>query len=108
MRIKKLLEQKDIDGVFICTPWEWHTPMAVDAMHAGKAVACEVAGAMSIDECWQLVRTYEKHYDAIYDFGKCMLQERDVMAILKYGSAKILFGEMIHLEGGYQHDLTRR
>ena len=55
---KKLLEQKDIDGVFICTPWEWHTPMSVDAMQAGKAVACEVAGGVGIYEGWGFVSTF--------------------------------------------------
>nr|HMU05209.1 Gfo/Idh/MocA family oxidoreductase [Saprospiraceae bacterium] len=57
---KKLLDHKDVDVVFICTPWEWHTPMSVDAMLAGKTVACGVAGAMRVGEWWQKGRTYEK------------------------------------------------
>ncbi len=100
---KNLLNQKDIDAVFICTPWEWHTPMAVDAMNAGKAVACEVAGAMSIDECWQLVRTYEKTLTP-FMIMENVCYRRDVMAILNM-VRKDMFGELIHLEGGYQHDL---
>ena len=100
---KKLLEQKDIDGVFICTPWEWHTPMSVDAMQAGKAVACEVAGAMSIDECWQLGRTYERTMTPFMILEN-VCYRRDVMAVLNM-ARQGMFGEMIHLEGGYQHDL---
>lgn len=100
---KKLLEQKDIDAVFICTPWEWHTPMSVDAMNSGKAVACEVAGAMSIDECWQMVRTYEKTQTP-FMIMENVCYRRDVMAILNM-VRKDIFGELIHLEGGYQHDL---
>jgi hypothetical protein len=100
---KKLLEQKDVDAVIICTPWEWHTPMSVDAMNAGKAVACEVAGAMSLDECWQLVRTYERTRTP-FMIMENVCYRRDVMAVLNM-ARKGLFGEMIHLEGGYQHDL---
>ncbi|MBC7885911.1 MAG: Gfo/Idh/MocA family oxidoreductase [Saprospiraceae bacterium] len=100
---KKLLDQKDIDVVFICTPWEWHTPMSVDAMKAGKAVACEVAGAMSIDECWQMVRTYEQTQTP-FMIMENVCYRRDVMAVLNMVRQDV-FGEMIHLEGGYQHDL---
>ena len=35
---KKLLDRKDIDAVIIATPWEWHYPMAMDALAAGKHV----------------------------------------------------------------------
>lgn len=100
---KKMLEQKELDAVFICTPWEWHTPMSVAAMEAGKAVACEVAGAMSIDECWQMVRTYERTRTP-FMIMENVCYRRDVMAIL-HMVRKDMFGEMIHLEGGYQHDL---
>lgn len=100
---KALLDSKDVDAVFICTPWEWHTPMSVDAMKAGKAVACEVAGAMSIDECWQLVRTYEATKTP-FMIMENVCYRRDVMAVLNM-ARQDMFGEMIHLEGGYQHDL---
>ncbi len=100
---KKLLDHIDVDVVFICTPWEWHTPMSVDAMLAGKAVACEVAGAMSVDECWQMVRTYGKTLTP-FMIMENVCYRRDVMAVLNM-VRKDVFGEMIHLEGGYQHDL---
>ncbi len=100
---RKLLDQKDVDAVFICTPWEWHTPMSVDAMKAGKATACEVAGAMSLDECWQMVRTYEATKTP-FMIMENVCYRRDVMAVLNM-VRKDMFGELIHLEGGYQHDL---
>ena len=100
---KNLLEKKDIDAVFICTPWEWHTPMSIDAMNAGKGVACEVAGAMSVDECWQMVRTYERTKTP-FMIMENVCYRRDVMAILNM-VRKDMFGELIHMEGGYQRDL---
>ncbi len=98
-----LLDQNNVDAVIISTPWEWHTPMSIAAMKAGKAVACEVGGAMSIDECWQLVRTYESTQTP-FMIMENVCYRRDVMAVLNMVRQN-LFGEMIHLQGGYQHDL---
>lgn len=100
---KSMLEDKNLDAVIISTPWEWHTPMAIDAMHAGKAVGCEVAGAMSLDECWQMVRAHERTRSPFMILEN-VCYRRDVMAILNM-TRQGMFGEMIHLEGGYQHDL---
>ena len=57
---KRLCERNDIDLVYICSSWEWHTPMAVYAMEHGKHVCVEVPAAKTIDEAWQLVETSER------------------------------------------------
>ena len=100
---KQLLARDDIAAVLCCTTWITHSRIAIDAMRAGKDVAFEVGGAASIEECWQLVRTSE-------ETGKfCMLLEnccfdRNEMAL--YHMKKLgIFGEIVHLEGGYRHDL---
>ena len=98
-----LLARDDIQGVVISTPWLWHTRMAVDTMKAGKYAGVEVSAANTIEECWDLVETYEA------TGMPCMILEnvcyrRDVMAILQMVREDI-FGELIHLECGYQHDL---
>ncbi len=100
---KKLLEMKEIDAVIIATPWQWHTPMSIDAMSAGKAVGCEVAGAYSVEECWQVVRANENFKTAFMPLEN-VCYRRDVMAVLNMHK-KGLFGELMHCEGGYQHDL---
>jgi predicted dehydrogenase len=100
---KKLLENKDIDAVIIATPWEWHYVMSIDAMNAGKYVGCEVMTGSTIEECWELVHTSERT-------GKPMMMlenvcyRRDVMAVMNMVRQNV-FGEIIHLQGGYQHDL---
>ncbi len=100
---KELLARDDLDAVFVATTWITHARIAIDAMRAGKHVAMEVGGAASIEECWQMVRTSE-------ETGKfCMLLEnccydRKEMAIFNMGKQG-LFGEIIHMQGGYQHDL---
>ncbi|MEJ0034413.1 MAG: Gfo/Idh/MocA family oxidoreductase [Bacteroidota bacterium] len=100
---KKLLQNKDIDAVIIATPWEWHTVMCLDSMKAGKYVGCEVNTGMTIEECWELVHTSEQT-----GMPMMMLENvcyrRDVMAVMNMVRQGI-FGELIHLQGGYQHDL---
>ena len=56
----EILERDDIDAVFIATDWELHIPIAIDAMKSGKAVAMEVGGAYSVQDCYDLVDTWEK------------------------------------------------
>ncbi|MCU6713021.1 Gfo/Idh/MocA family oxidoreductase [Paenibacillus sp. J5C_2022] len=100
---KELLAREDIAGVLVTSSWTSHTEIAVAAMKAGKRVASEVGGAASIEECWQLVRTSE-------ETGiPCMLLEnccygREEMAVLNM-VRQGLFGELIHCQGGYEHDL---
>ena len=98
-----LVKRDDIDAVIIATPWLWHTPMAVAAMKAGKAAATEVPAAVTLEECWDLVNTSEQ------TGMPCMMLEnvcyrRDVMAVLNM-VRQGLFGELIHCQCGYQHDL---
>lgn len=100
---ENLLKRDDIDAVIIATPWLWHTPMAIAAMKMGKAVGLEVAGATDINECWQLVDTYEQTKTPFMTLEN-VCYRRDVLAVLNMVRQN-MFGELIHLEGGYQHDL---
>lgn len=38
---RRILEKKDVDAVTIATPDHWHTPIAIDALKAGKHVYVE-------------------------------------------------------------------
>lgn len=98
-----LLKRADFDAVIISTPWVWHTPMAVDAMEAKIAVGLEVAGAFDVLECWALVDAYERTGTPFMVLEN-VAYRRDVMAVLNMVRNN-LFGEIVHLQGGYQHDL---
>ena len=101
---QKLLEAKDIDGVIISTPWEWHTPMILDALEAGlKYVGTEVVLGITLEDHWQVVYAAEKHKAQVMMLEN-VCYRRDVMAVLNMVRQGV-FGEIIHLQGGYQHDL---
>jgi predicted dehydrogenase len=100
---KKLLDRKDIDAVIIATPWQFHHSQAIDAMKAGKYVGCEVIAGLSVDDHWDIVKASE-HTGMPYMTLENVCYRRDVMAVLNM-VRKGLFGELIHLQGGYQHNL---
>ncbi|MCK9506896.1 MAG: Gfo/Idh/MocA family oxidoreductase [Pigmentiphaga sp.] len=102
---KKLCERDDIDLVYICSDWKIHTPISVYAMEHGKHVAVEVPAALTIDECWQLVNTAEKTRK------HCMMLENCVYDFFESATLNMaqqgLFGEIMHVEGAYIHDLRQ-
>lgn len=100
---QNLLKRDDIDAVMICSPWEWHVPQALDAMNAGKIVGMEVCGAMKLSDCWDVVNTSEKTGKPVFMMEN-VCYRRDVMAILNM-VRKNMFGEILHCQGGYEHDL---
>lgn len=100
---RDMLEKEKLDGVVIATPWVWHIPMCLDAMFAGIVPGSEVAGAFSVQECWNLVNTHQKTGTHMM-FLENVNYRRDVMAILNMVRLG-LFGELIHCRCGYQHDL---
>lgn len=100
---KNLLKRDDIDAVIIASPWEWHAPQGIDAMNAGKIVGMEVCGAIKLQDCWDFVHTSEKTGIPVMPLEN-VCYRRDIMAVHNMVS-KGLFGEILHMQGGYQHDL---
>ena len=100
---KNLLKRDDIDAVIIATPWEWHIPQAIDALNAGKIAGVEVCGAVHFQDCWDIVHASEKTKLPVMMLEN-VCYRRDVMAVLNM-VRQGLFGELLHLQGGYEHDL---
>jgi predicted dehydrogenase len=101
---KKMLEIKALDTVIIATPWEWHKEMIVSSLEAGlKYVGTEVMLGITLQDHWDVVKAAEKSKAHVMMLEN-VCYRRDVMAVLNM-VRQGLFGELIHLQGGYQHDL---
>jgi hypothetical protein len=92
-----------IDAVFIVTPWELHAPQAIGAMRAKIAVACEVVAGITLEDHFDVLRAHAET-GTPYMLLENVCYRRDVMAVLNMARQGV-FGEIVHLEGGYQHDL---
>lgn len=100
---KNLLKREDVDAVIISSPWELHSKQTIESMRAGKIVGLEVCGAMNMEECWKYVDVYEETKIPVFMMEN-VCYRRDIMAVfnmVRQGK----FGEIVHGQGGYQHDL---
>jgi len=100
---RRLLQQRGLDAVIVATPWEWHAPMAIDAMEAKIPVGCEVVAGVTLQEHWDVLAAQQRTRTP-YMLLENVCYRRDVMAVLQMVRTG-LFGELVHLQGGYQHDL---
>ena len=99
---RELMSRDDLDAVIVATYWEWHAPMAVYAMKMGKYVGVEVPLAYTLEECWELINTYEETR------VPCMMLEnwsfrRDNLAVLNMVREGLL-GEVVHCHCAHSHD----
>ncbi|MDP1972603.1 MAG: Gfo/Idh/MocA family oxidoreductase, partial [Sediminibacterium sp.] len=101
---KEMIVKEKPDGVIIATPWELHKEMIIDSLHAGiKYVATEVMLGITLQDHWDVVKAAEQNKAQVMMLEN-VCYRRDVMAALNM-VRQGLFGEIIHLQGGYQHDL---
>jgi Oxidoreductase family, NAD-binding Rossmann fold len=100
---ERMCAEQDLDLVYTATPWEWHAPVCLAALKNGKHAATEVPMAPKLDDLWEMVETSE-------NLGKhCVMMEnccydRTEMLVL-HMVRKGVFGELLHGEAGYLHDL---
>jgi predicted dehydrogenase len=102
---KALCESNWVDLVYTPTPWHMHTPIAVYAMKNGKHAAVEVPAAKTLEECWQLVETSEKTKKHCMMLENCCYDFFELLTLNMVRNG--LFGELLHAEGGYIHNLSR-
>ena len=100
---REMIAKARLDAVIIATPWEWHAPQAIAAMKAKVAVGCEVVAGITLEDHWQVLRV-QQETGTPYMLLENVCYRRDVLATLNM-VRQGLFGELVHLEGGYEHDL---
>lgn len=100
---KALVALPEVDVVLIATPWEWHLPMALDAMNAGKQTLVEVPAVMTVADAWSLVETSERRQVNCMMLENCVYDRSELMVLNMVRAG--LFGELTHAEGAYIHNL---
>jgi predicted dehydrogenase len=93
----------NVDLVYVATDWKHHAQIGVQAMKDGKHVAIEVPSAMTMDEIWELINTSEKTRKHCMQLENCVYDffELTTLNMAQQG----LFGEILHAEGSYIHNL---
>jgi len=102
---ERMIGEERLDLVFTATPWEWHAPVMLAAMRAGVHAATEVPMAVTLDECWELVETAERTRRHCIMMENCCYDRAELMILnmVRHG----VFGELLHAECGYLHDLRQ-
>lgn len=100
-----ILKLEGLDSVYIASDWSSHVRIAIDSMKAGIPAAMEVGGAYTVDECWELVDTYEKTGVWAMMMENCCYGEREMMVhnMVRQG----LLGKLVFCSGQYAHDLRK-
>lgn len=100
---KEVTKLANVDLVYVVTPWASHATIGVQAMNDGKHVAIEVPAAMNLQEIWDLVNTSERTRKHCMQLENCVYDffELTTLNMAQQG----LFGEVLHTEGAYIHNL---
>lgn len=100
---KQICKREDIDLVYVCTHWDLHAPIAIEALNNGKHTAVEIPIALSLEECWDLINSAEKNRKHCMILENCIYDDFELTAINMVQQG--LIGEVVHAEGAYIHDL---
>ena len=80
--IRKVLDDKDVDAVFMATPDHWHTPGAIMAMQSGKHVYLEKPCSHNMHEN-QLVVAAQEKYNKVVQMGNQQRSSAETTQIIK-------------------------
>lgn len=98
-----VVSRDDLHLIYICTPWDSHVEIAVEAMKRGRHVAIEVPAAMTVRECELLVRVSR------WTGRHCIMLENCCYDTWHLGVRELVrqgqLGSVTHLEGAYIHTL---
>jgi len=100
---RRLIGEEDVDLIFTATPWDLHAPICIEAMKNGKHAATEIPMGVTVDECWEMVETAEAHGRHCVMMENCCYDRTEMMILNMVRQG--LFGELLHAECGYLHDL---
>lgn len=99
---KKLIENKELDVIHICSPNNLHYPMVKEALDAGKHVVCEKPLAITVKEGKALLEIADKK--GLVHAVHFNIRYYPLMKQLKMMVDKGEFGEIFAIHGSYLQD----
>jgi hypothetical protein len=95
-----MCNEEELDAVICSTSWKWHAQICLAAQNTDKHAVSEVPIILTLDEAWALIEAYEST-------GKWATQALEGMGDLNLLNMirQGVFGDIVHAEGGYIHDL---
>ena len=100
---EELVQRDDVDFVYTATPWEWHVPVMLAALAAGKHCGSECPIGTTLKDLWALVDASEKTRRHCLQLENCNYGETEMLVNRMVHDG--IFGEVLHTEAAYFHDL---
>ena len=100
---EQLVARNDLDFVYTATPWEWHVPVMLAALAAGKHCGSECPIGTTLKDLWSLVDASERARRHCLHLENCNYGETEMLVNRMVHAG--VFGEVLHVEAAYLHDL---
>lgn len=96
---RRMLREEKPELTFICSPWDFHIPQALECLKAGSHAALEIRGGSKEGEYDPLKACPGRVFPL-----ENIIFRKDILAVREMVRAG-LFGELVRMQGGYRHDL---
>ena len=100
---ERLVARDDIDFVYTATPWEWHVPVMLAALRAGKHCGTECPTGVTLRDLWSLVDASERNRRHCLQLENCNYGYNEMLVNRMVHDG--VFGDIQHGSAAYIHDL---
>jgi predicted dehydrogenase len=100
---ERLVARDDLDFVYTATPWEWHVPVMLAALRAGKHCGTECPAGVTLRDLWALVDASERSRRHCLQLENCNYGYNEMLVNRMVHDG--VFGEIQHGSAAYIHDL---
>lgn len=100
---ERLVSRDDIDFVYTATPWEWHVPVMLAALRAGKHCGTECPAGITLQDLWSLVDASEQSRRHCLQLENCNYGYNEMLVNRLVHDG--VLGEIQHGSAAYIHDL---
>ena len=100
---ERLVQRDDIDYVYTATPWEWHVPVLLAALKAGKHCGSECPVGATLKDLWALVDASEQAQRHCMQLENCNYGYNEMLVNRLVHDG--VLGEVLYGSAAYLHDL---